>query len=336
MSSKLFLMPMSSSPEAEINDEGVARHPIGIVARRTALKPDLIRAWERRYQAVRPQRTAGRHRFYSDLDIERLTLLRKATEHGRSIGQIAALSREELLLLVREDQQAAGGEPVRVRSAAGGIRRDAGQYRHDCMAAVEELEARELELLLEQAAVDLSRPVLIEEMLVPLLQQIGDRWREGSLRPMHEHLSTAVVRSFIGTIHANSLVDTRAPQLVATTPSGQRHELGALMVAGIAASEGWRTTYLGPDLPASEIVAACRQKEARALALSLIYPADDPLLGDNLLLIRRHLPETCSILVGGAAAAGYRDYLDAIEAVVLEDLKLFRVELGRLRLHSKV
>ncbi len=336
MSSKLIHMPLPRSLESAVQQDDVARHPIGIVARRTALKPDLIRAWERRYQAVQPRRTAGRHRFYSDLDIERLTLLRLATENGRSIGQIARLSHQELLQLVREDQQAVGSVPLRGEPVLSDGLRGAEQYRTACMSAVEGLEARELELLLEQAAVDLSRPVLIEEMLVPLLQQIGDRWREGSLRPMHEHLSTAVVRSFIGTIHANSLVDAHAPQLVATTPSGQRHELGALMVAGIAASEGWRTTYLGPDLPAEEIVAACRLKGARALALSLVYPADDPLLGDNLLLLSRHLPETCSILIGGAAAPAYREYLDAIGAVVVGDLTSFRDELGKLRLQSKV
>src|SRR5918993_3366876 len=76
------------------------RHPIGVVARRTGLKPDLIRAWERRYGAVAPGRTDTRRRFYSDADISRLLLLKRVVDTGRSIGQVANLSNEELESLV--------------------------------------------------------------------------------------------------------------------------------------------------------------------------------------------------------------------------------------------
>jgi len=84
------------------------RHPIRVVARRTGLKADLIRAWERRYHAIEPERTSGRHRFYSDAEIERLRLLRQATGTGRSIGQIANLSDEQLRALVEEDRGESG------------------------------------------------------------------------------------------------------------------------------------------------------------------------------------------------------------------------------------
>src|SRR3954469_3779400 len=76
------------------------RHPIGVVARRTGLKPDLIRAWERRYGAVEPGRSETRRRFYSDDDIERLLLLRRAVNPGRGISQVASLSNAELGALI--------------------------------------------------------------------------------------------------------------------------------------------------------------------------------------------------------------------------------------------
>lgn len=101
---------------AETSDiRHLPRHPIRVVARRTGLKADLIRAWERRYNAIEPERTVGRHRFYSDAEIERLRLLRQATGTGRSIGQIAQLSNEQLLALVEEDRGDAQPE-----SAQGG------------------------------------------------------------------------------------------------------------------------------------------------------------------------------------------------------------------------
>ena len=81
-------------------------HPIRVVARRTGLTPHVIRAWEKRYGAVTPHRTETNRRLYSQEDVERLTLLRRSTLLGRSIGQIAKMSTEELRRLVGEDETA--------------------------------------------------------------------------------------------------------------------------------------------------------------------------------------------------------------------------------------
>lgn len=80
------------------------QHPIRVVALRTGLSPDLIRAWEKRYQAVVPQRTDTARRLYSDLDVDRLKLLKLATEGGRRIGDIAGLPFQELRELVSTDK----------------------------------------------------------------------------------------------------------------------------------------------------------------------------------------------------------------------------------------
>jgi DNA-binding transcriptional MerR regulator len=77
-----------------------------IVTRRTGLSAHLLRAWERRYEVVKPSRSEGGRRLYSDADIERLRLLYHATLAGRSIGQVAELSTEALTALVRLDAEA--------------------------------------------------------------------------------------------------------------------------------------------------------------------------------------------------------------------------------------
>ena len=106
------------------------RHPIRVVARRTQLKPDLIRAWERRYAAIEPGRSASRRRYYSDAEIERLQLLRRVVRTGHGIGQVARLSNAELEALLAEETEpappaastswssSAGWRPPRWRSAA--------------------------------------------------------------------------------------------------------------------------------------------------------------------------------------------------------------------------
>jgi DNA-binding transcriptional MerR regulator/methylmalonyl-CoA mutase cobalamin-binding subunit len=311
---------MSTSPGSAL------RHPIGVVSRRTGLKPDLIRAWERRYGAVAPGRSDTRRRLYSDADISRLALLKRVVDTGRSISQVANLSNEELESLVAPEREAAP-----VQAPSGTIAGTADIYLELCLSAARRLEVGELELHLQRASVALSRTSLLDKLLVPLLYRIGELWHQGEMRPTHEHVASAVVRSFLGGMYHAYDIPATAPHLIATTPPRQRHELGALMVAAVAAGEGWRATYLGPDLPPEEIAAAATEKGAQAVALSLIYPPDDPRLADDLRRLRRLLGPSTVLLAGGRACPAYGAVLDEIGAVRIPDLPALRRELDRLR-----
>jgi DNA-binding transcriptional MerR regulator/methylmalonyl-CoA mutase cobalamin-binding subunit len=305
------------------------RHPIGVVARRTGLKPDLIRAWERRYGAVEPGRSETRRRFYSDEDVERLLLLRRVVNTGRGISQVAGLSNAELEALIDAEPVA----PAYVQSGpvAGDPDQVAESFLGRCLAAAQRLDVREMELELDRASVVFSRTHLIERVLVPLMRRIGDLWHQGTLRPIHEHMASSVVRSFIGGMHGAYHPEVSAPRVVVTTPSRQRHELGALLAAATAAGEGWQVTYLGPDLPPEEIAAAALQKGARAVALSITYPPDDPTLIDDLRRLRRLLGSRIALIVGGRACSAYTPILQEIGCIRVEDLAGLRQELHLLR-----
>jgi methylmalonyl-CoA mutase cobalamin-binding subunit len=166
------------------------------------------------------------------------------------------------------------------------------------------------------------------------MYRIGDRWHEGTLRVAHEHLASAVVRTALGNLSRGFGPSPSDPTLVVATPSGQLHELGALVVATTAASNGWHVTYLGPSLPAEEIAVAAYQSHARAAALSLIYPPDDPFLRGELIKLRRGLPKGVVVLVGGRAYDAYRDVLEKIGALVLKDLADLRKYLDVLRVQT--
>ncbi|HEV2843911.1 MAG TPA: MerR family transcriptional regulator [Thermoanaerobaculia bacterium] len=310
------------------------RHPIGVVARRTGLKPDLIRAWERRYGAVEPGRSDTRRRFYSDADIERLLLLRRVVGTGRGISQVAGLSNGELEALIEQEPQPtpAYSPPPSISTPGGDNLDDLTEaFLTRCIVAAQHLDVRGLEMQLERASVAFSRTNLIEKLLVPLMHRIGDLWHQGSLRPIHEHMASAVVRSFLGGLQGAFRPEISAPHLVVTTPARQHHELGALIAAATAAGEGWQVTYLGPELPPEEIAAAALQKGARAVALSITYPPDDPILMDDLRRLRRLLGPETALLVGGRAAPGYGHALNEIGARRVEDLAALRRELQLLR-----
>jgi DNA-binding transcriptional MerR regulator/methylmalonyl-CoA mutase cobalamin-binding subunit len=280
-----------------------------VVIRRTGLSPDLLRAWEKRYRVVAPPRSEGGQRLYSDADVERLALLRRATSLGRNIGQIAELDLDALGRLVRADEEAQGVPP-------GGMAPDAspatGQYLVAALRAVEQFDARALEDTLRLAAISLPVAVLMELVIGPLLSQVGARWHQGTLRASHEHLASVSARRILHWIASESAPQHGAPGIVVTTPAGQVHEIGALLAAATAATEGWRVTYLGPDLPAEDIAAAAAQTGARIIALSVIFPLDEPTVHEQLRLLRRLVDPTVHIVVGGGGADSYRATLDRL------------------------
>ncbi len=312
----------------ETDNKPLLGHPIKVAAQQTGLTPHAIRIWEKRYGAVIPARTPTNRRMYSDEDIERLRLLHKATLTGHSISQVAELSMEQLGDLVQEYE--IDPSPA-VRSPKPSDNGSPDIFLESAIQAVEQLNARALQNTLVRASAALSQPAIIDKLVVPLMRNIGDLWRDGSLRASHEHLASAVVRTLLGNMETSIEVPETASGIVVGTPAGQLHEIGALICAITAASEGWRVTYLGPNLPAEEIAGAALQNHARAVALSIVYPGDDPHLASELQRLRRCLSEDIAILAGGHSCENYHQALDAIGAVRLPNLLSLRAHLETLR-----
>ncbi|GDX41401.1 HTH-type transcriptional repressor CarH [Armatimonadota bacterium] len=305
-------------------------HTIKFVASHTGLSPHVIRAWERRYNVLTPDRTLTNRRLYTDEDVEKLLLLRKAVQSGHSIGQIAALPLPELHQLLLKHSPEVLGQSVISHSAVQGAE-GGDSYLGQGVLAVQKLNSEGLDLILRQATISLGTIGMMEHLLLPLLEYIGEAWREGEVRVAQEHMASAVLRTFLGRMLDSTCPPELAPFLVVTTPTGQVHELGALIVAVTAVSEGWRVLYLGANLPAEEIAGAVHHVGARGAALSIVYPPDDPRLPNELVNLRRGLGEGVAVLVGGRSAEGYRETLDRIGATLITDMKETRAELENLR-----
>jgi methylmalonyl-CoA mutase cobalamin-binding subunit len=195
-----------------------------------------------------------------------------------------------------------------------------GGYLATCMEAVDRLDRHGLEQALDTALVALSRPRLRSDVLVPLIHALGERWQAGTWRVVHEHLATAVLRSFLWSLWRRSEPGPGAAAVVVATPAGQRHELGALLVAGVVADLGWRVVYLGADLPAEEIAAAMQTCQADAVLLSLVYPVSDQRSFDEIRRLRSLVGPGERILAGGRAATVDREELAASGVEVADSL----------------
>jgi DNA-binding transcriptional MerR regulator/methylmalonyl-CoA mutase cobalamin-binding subunit len=308
----------------------IPRYPVRLVASRTGLSAHVLRAWERRYRVVSPTRSEGGQRLYSDLDVERLLRLRRLVDRGHSIGRIAAL---ELSDLVELEKAMPDLSPTPAPEEGDGARTASESAAHvvsDALRAIRRLDAGELQALLERSAITMGVPVLLDRVLTPLLERVGHGWSEGWVSVAQEHLASAVIRRVLGWVLRLYEPSGAAPHMVVATPPHYAHELGGLMVAASAAAEGWRVTYLGPDLPAAELVAAAEQTGARVVAISAVH---QPHQGDLLGLVRdarARLPREVTLVVGGAAALERRGEIQALGGRVMESLAEFRALLPRL------
>lgn len=308
-----------------------SQYPIQLVARLTGLSAHVIRIWEQRYQAVEPQRTPTKRRLYSQRDIERLNLLREASRAGHSIGQIAQLPTDQL------DKLVAASPNRRARAPrAAGETTVADSFLKECVTAIKALDADALDKALKRAATEMGALGLLQRVVAPLTQTIGELWREGTLTSAHEHFASATIRVFLGNLARPFGAIDNAPVLIVATPVGQVHELGALLVGAIAANLGWQVIHLGASLPAAEIAGAARQRQARAIALSLVYPEDDPRLEGELTQLRQSSPGEVELLVGGRAIGAYRDALDKVGAIPIENLAKLGSTLDDLRRRSRM
>ncbi|MGH8518001.1 MAG: MerR family transcriptional regulator [Panacagrimonas sp.] len=295
-------MPTTSTePRAAARGES-PRCPINVAARRSGLTAHVIRAWERRYGAITPNRSTTARRLYSDWEVQRLVLLRQAVQLGHRISEVANLPMEELHALVGRDMLP-GVE------ASPRIPYPNARLVEVAIAAAAGLDSKAFLQALLQATRTLVVPALFEDFVDPLMTEIGRRWQSGTLRVVHEHFASAHLRTFLGDLMTSSGVEPSGPCVIVSTPFGQVHELGSLMAAITAMRAGWESIYAGSSLPVEEIAHAAESRNARAVALSLCYLPDDlqndPRVEPLLAKLRSLLPPSVEIFVGGAAAPAY-------------------------------
>ena len=318
-----------SGMTAESGEQGLTSRPrlsMAVVAGRTGLTPDVLRVWERRYAAVAPARTAGGERLYSDDDVERLRLLAAAIASGRRVGGIARLPTSELAQLVEDDRV----ESSRRERSARVPGPDRGQAIVDeALGHVRAMDARGLDRLLRGAAALLGVSY-IDQVVAPLLRRIGEEWHGGRLGIAEEHVASAVIEGIVIDAMRAIMPSGTAPSVVVATLAGSQHVIAAALVGAVAAAEGWNVLFLGGELPRSEIAAAARSRNARAVAVSVPYSNSSKRLLDDLRDLRARIPAEVPLFAGGQAVLEASRALAKSGIELGADLDDLRVALRRI------
>jgi DNA-binding transcriptional MerR regulator len=261
---------------------------IGELSRRVGVSPELLRAWETRYGLLRPSRSQGGFRLYSDEDEARVRLMRMYQERGLSAAEAAGL--------------AARAEPAAPEAAAeenGRVVADV-QRLSDALDAFDEAGAH---AAFDSLVSALSVDALVRQAVIPYLEQLGSRWERGEASVAQEHFASNVIRGRLLGLARGWGQGTGPRALLACAP-GEQHDLPLVCFGLALRARGWRITYLGPDTPVetlAELVGALRPR------IVVVSASLSERLEPALPALRRLAAKTRLVVAGPGATPEYAE-----------------------------
>lgn len=231
---------------------------IGELSRRTGVRADTLRAWERRYGLLRPERTEGGFRLYGSADEARVRTMKARIEAGVSAAEAARLAVASAPAAEAAGDGATGGEPLTARVDA-------------LRVALEAFDDAGANAILDEALSRLTLEAVADRIVLPAMRQIGDRWESGEVSVAQEHFATGVIRGRLLSVARNWGAGS-GPLALLACPPGETHDLGLISFGVVLHSRGWRITYLGPDTPIDTVSQAAGGLRPDAIVLAALDP----------------------------------------------------------------
>lgn len=272
-------------------DSAGALFRIGEVSRRAGVSVELLRAWETRYKVLRPKRTAGGFRLYSDQDAARVQRMRSLLGSGLSAAQAARTVLQE---------EAAGKHATTIP-----------------LGMVEELD-RELlafdepgaHATLDRLFASVVLETALQDGILPELRSIGDRWAAGDVTVAQEHFSSTLIRGRLLAL-ARGWDRGRGPRAVLVCVPGELHDIGLICFGLVLRQQGWRILYLGQDTPLETVRSSLKASHAVALVAVSVERRRFTSVASELADLGRHV----RVAIGGAGAT--KDLASRMRAMLL-------------------
>lgn len=259
------------------------RMDISRLSRLTGVKVSTLRSWENRYALMTPARTLTGRRVYVPQDVERLLLIKELLEGGFRLPALSKLSLAELQGLRRNEAS------------------PRSRFDHDAVlrleAAIDERDVEGFANLLRFIFASFSAPVAVDHFS-RAMRHIGLRWQEGVIGIGHEHRFTAKAREIVSAATAALAPASSRPAIAFSTLTDERHELGLLAGAYLAAADGHRIIYFGADMPPADLAQQIVTSGASLLVLSVVHCADVRAVGDRITHLVEALPSGFPVWIG--------------------------------------
>jgi DNA-binding transcriptional MerR regulator len=221
---------------------------IGELSRRVGVPVESLRAWERRYGLLDPSRTQGGFRLYGEDDVARVLAMRANLERGLFAAEAARLA-------LADD---VGDEP-----AAPGPVVDADELA----AALDRFDEAGAQRALDSLLAALTLDVVLRDVLLPYLPELGERWERGEVSVAQEHFASNLIRGRLMSL-ARSWDRGMGPRALLACVEGERHDLPLVCFGLALRGHGWRISYLGADTPIASLAEALRTLAPDAVVVS--------------------------------------------------------------------
>jgi DNA-binding transcriptional MerR regulator/methylmalonyl-CoA mutase cobalamin-binding subunit len=285
-------------------------YPIQVVAKRTGLSAGTLRAWERRYRGIEPNRDEKGRRRYSEELVTKLALLAELVQSGYRIGEVAALDVSQLREL---RSQLAGGtgtargttvSPSRPPQPGADTEKPEGATNADglideAIAAAGALDDVVLYRVIEEAVTAFGRLDIVDLFIFPLSKRVKKLAEAGELKQTHVGFVRTALRTVLSSLLTPREEDATRPVVLLAVPYSQKEELGMVASAIHVYAAGWRPVLLGSGVPAEQLVEAASSTGARAVVLSVVTERYDFGVWEELTRAHRALGGTLPVYFGG-------------------------------------
>ena len=274
---------------------------IGELSRRLGVSDHVLRAWERRYRLLRPVRTAGGFRLYSEADVDRVRRMQAHLAQGLSAAQAARAA-------VNDEPPTSAGD-------------DAGRPAHHdgladatttLAAALDDFDEPAAQAVLDRLLGTLTVETVLRDVVLPYLRALGDRWERGEVSVAQEHFASNLIRGRLAGL-GRGWGHGHGPRAILACVPDELHDIALLAFGIVLNRNGWRVEYLGADTPLDDLVRMASAQRPDLVVLAATRPERFEGLTDGLIGLARIAP----IALAGPGAA--QAVADAVGARLLTD-----------------
>lgn len=231
---------------------------ISQVARFSGIKPHTIRIWEKRYDAVKPDRSEGNTRYYNNAQLRRLLNIASLRSSGYKVSELCVMPNEKLFHLIGKEAELSLNESEEY-------------YVSQLLSTGIGYDESHFEKVFSQCELRYGLKDTYTEIIYPLLVRLGLMWTTNTLTPAHEHfISNLIRRKLVATIDALPPADSTADKWVLFLPEDEFHEIGLLFAHYLIRHSGQQVIYLGANVPLESLSSAVEDTAPDHLLLFLV------------------------------------------------------------------
>jgi len=239
------------------------KYPVKRVSDLTGLNPVTLRAWERRYGILKPERDDNQYRLYSDRDLAILRWLIHKRSSGVSISTAAANLHDMIAQDSWPEVIPFGIAQTKTVSTV-----PVQRYADDLFSFLKKHEEVEAARLFEDLISKFDLETLVEKVITPTLVTIGQAWVQGDLMISTEHFATAFLLSRLNNLYISLPIVNKGPKILIWGAPTEEHEMGALMMAALLRNRGYRVEFLGANLHLDDLTDYSQQIKPALVVLT--------------------------------------------------------------------